>query len=76
MVGRSTTADDDRRGGTSISMAAPLLADRWWFADGVKAAIGRFSATTTNEAVTDVFPAGEAEDVAAEAVTSVIECVL
>ena len=79
MVGRSTTADDDRRGGTSISMAAPLLADRWWFADGVKGpqASERFSVLNpTNEAVTvraTFFPAGEAEDVAAEAVTSVIE---
>ncbi|MEC7434620.1 MAG: DUF5719 family protein, partial [Actinomycetota bacterium] len=55
MVGRSTTADDDRRGGTSISMAAPLLADRWWFADGVKGpqASERFSVLNpTNEAVT------------------------
>ena len=79
MVGRSTTADDDRRGGTSISMAAPLLADRWWFADGVKGpqASERFSVLNpTNEAVTvraTFFPAGEAEDVAAEAVTSMIE---
>ena len=36
MVGRSMTANDDRRGGTSISLGAPILADRWWFADGVK----------------------------------------
>ena len=79
MVGRSMTADDNRRGGTSISMAAPLLADRWWFADGVKGpqASERFSVLNpTDEAVTVLatfFPAGDAEDVAGEAVTSVIE---
>ena len=79
MVGRSMTADDDRRGGTSISMAAPLLADRWWFADGVKSpqASERFSVLNpTDEAVTVLatfFLSDNVEDVAGEAVTSVIE---
>lgn len=79
MVGRSMTANDDRRGGTSISMAAPLLADRWWFADGIKGpqARERFSVLNpSDESVTVLatfFPDDDSEDLAGEAVTSIME---
>lgn len=64
MVGRVMAADDTRRGGSSISMGAPLVSDRWWFVDGEKGTqvAERFSVMNPTELTVTVtatfFPAG------------------
>ena len=76
MVGRSMTANDDRRGGTSVSLAAPILADRWWFADGVKGpeVSERFSVMNPTDGVVSViatfFPTTTGDDSSVAGVTS------
>ena len=79
MVGRSMTANDDRRGGTSVSLAAPISANRWWFADGVKGpeVSERFSVMNPTDSTVSViatfFPSTAAGDSLSAGVTASVD---
>ena len=79
MVGRSMTANDDRRGGSSVSTGAPLTADRWWFADGLKGpeVTERFSVMNPTDAAVSViatfFPAGEIDETLTAGVSTTVD---